>query len=107
VPIGLQRFQEQYAALSERHHSIVNANQRVPNFQPDIDIYGTEGRIVGIDCTRPFREGELRVLTQAGEQITKHSSKDAVVRSIRAFNDAVRDDREPTRRASTVCPAPN
>jgi 1,5-anhydro-D-fructose reductase (1,5-anhydro-D-mannitol-forming) len=73
----------------------VNANQKVAHFQPDIDIYGTEGRIVGINCTRPFRDGELRVLTQAGEQITKYSSRDAVVRSIAAFNDAVRHDREP------------
>ena len=73
----------------------VNANQRVAHFQPDIDIYGTAGRIVGIDCTRPFRDGELRVLTQAGEQVTNYSSKDAVVRSVQAFNDAVRDDREP------------
>jgi 1,5-anhydro-D-fructose reductase (1,5-anhydro-D-mannitol-forming) len=73
----------------------VNANQRVPNFQPDIDVYGTEGRIVGVDCTRPFREGELRVLTPSGEQVTHHSSKDAVVRSVAAFNDAVAHDREP------------
>ena len=73
----------------------VNANQKVPNFQPDIDIYGTEGRIVGINCTRPFRDGELRVLTAAGEQVTPHSSRDAVVRSVAAFNDAVAHDREP------------
>jgi 1,5-anhydro-D-fructose reductase (1,5-anhydro-D-mannitol-forming) len=86
--LALLRFQNGAVAY-------VNANQRVADFQPDIDIYGTAGRIVGVDCTRPFREGELRVLTQAGEQVTKHSSKDAVLRSVRAFNDAVRDDREP------------
>jgi len=86
--LALLRFQNGAMAY-------VNANQRIAHFQPDIDIYGTAGRIVGIDCTRPFREGELRVLTQAGEQVTKYSSKDAVVRSVRAFNDAVRDDREP------------
>lgn len=88
MALALLRFQNGTLAY-------VNANQRVPNFQPDIDIYGTEGRIVGIDCTRPFRDGELRVLTAAGEQVTKHSSRDAVVRSIAAFNDAVRHDREP------------
>ncbi len=86
--LALLRFQNGTMAY-------VNANQRVAHFQPDIDVYGTEGRIIGIDCTRPFREGELRVLTAAGEQVTKHSSKDAVARSVRAFNDAVRDDREP------------
>ena len=86
--LALLRFQNGTLAY-------VNANQRVPHFQPDIDVYGTEGRIVGLDCTRPFRDGELRVLTSAGEQVTKHSSRDAVVRSIAAFNDAVRLNREP------------
>lgn len=88
MALALLRFQNGTLAY-------VNANQKVPNFQPDIAIYGTEGRIVGIDCTRPFRDGELRVLTQAGEQVTKHSSRDAVVRSMAAFNDAVAHDREP------------
>ncbi|HLW46330.1 MAG TPA: Gfo/Idh/MocA family oxidoreductase [bacterium] len=88
MALALLRFQNGTLAY-------VNANQKVPNFQPDIDIYGTEGRIAGVDVTRPFRDGELRVLTAAGEQVTKHSSKDAVVRSIAAFNDAVAHDREP------------
>ncbi|HEV2358732.1 MAG TPA: Gfo/Idh/MocA family oxidoreductase [bacterium] len=86
--LALLRFQNGAMAY-------VNANQKVPNFQPDIDIYGTAGRILGVDCTRPFRDGELRVLTAAGEQVTKHSSKDAVVRSVAAFNDAVKQDHEP------------
>ncbi len=73
----------------------VNANQNVPYYQPDIDVYGTTGRIVGADCTRPFRDGELRVRTEAGEQVTKYTSKDAVVRSIAAFNAAVAQNREP------------
>jgi len=86
--LALLRFQNGTLAY-------VNANQKVPNFQPDIDIYGTAGRIVGIDCTRPFRVGELRVLTASGEQAAKYSSNDAVVRSVAAFNDAVKHDREP------------
>jgi len=86
--LALLRFQNETLAY-------VNANQKVPNFQPDIAIYGTEGRILGIDCTRPFLDGELRVLTASGEQVTKHSSRDAVVRSMAAFNDAVAHDREP------------
>jgi 1,5-anhydro-D-fructose reductase (1,5-anhydro-D-mannitol-forming) len=88
MALALLRFQNGALAY-------VNANQKVPNFQPDIDIYGTAGRIVGVDCARPFRDGELRVLTASGEQVTKHSSGDAVVRSIAAFNDAVAHDREP------------
>ncbi len=86
--LALLRFQNGTLAY-------VNANQKVPNFQPDIDIYGTAGRIVGADTTRPFRVGELRVLTAAGEQATKYSSMDAVVRSVAAFNEAVAHDREP------------
>jgi 1,5-anhydro-D-fructose reductase (1,5-anhydro-D-mannitol-forming) len=86
--LALLRFQNGTLAY-------VNANQKVPNFQPDIDIYGTAGRIVGIDCTRPFRLGELRVLTASSEQVAKYSSNDAVARSIAAFNDAVAHNREP------------
>jgi 1,5-anhydro-D-fructose reductase (1,5-anhydro-D-mannitol-forming) len=86
--LALLRFQNGTMAY-------VNANQNVPNHQPDIDIYGTAGRIVGIGCTRPFRDGELRVLTAAGEQTAKYSSRDAVVRSVAAFNDAVLHNREP------------
>jgi 1,5-anhydro-D-fructose reductase (1,5-anhydro-D-mannitol-forming) len=74
----------------------VNANQKVPHHQPDIAIYGTRGRIVGVDCTRPFRNGELRVLTEAGEQVSQHTSQDAFVRAVAAFNDAVRQDRDPS-----------
>ena len=86
--LALLRFQNGVLAY-------VNANQNVPYYQPDIDIYGTAGRIVGLDCTRPFRDGELRVVTEAGERVTKHTSRDAVVRSVAAFNDAVAHDREP------------
>lgn len=74
----------------------VNANQTTPNFQPDIDLYGTKGRIVGVGITRPFREGgELRVLTEDGETVTPSQTKDAFDRSVAAFHAAVRDDTEP------------
>lgn len=86
--LALLRFQNGTLAY-------VNANQKVPNFQPDIDIYGTAGRIVGVDTTRPFRLGELRVLTQSGERVSKYSSMDAVLRSVADFNDAVANNREP------------
>jgi 1,5-anhydro-D-fructose reductase (1,5-anhydro-D-mannitol-forming) len=88
MAVALLRFENGVLAY-------VNANQNVPFYQPDIDIYGTSGRIVGADCTRPFRDGELRVLTEAGERVTKHTSKDAVVRSLAAFNTAVAENREP------------
>src|SRR5207245_264741 len=71
------------------------ANQNVPHYQADLDIYGTTGRIVAVDCTRPFRDGELRVLTGVGERVTRHTSRDAFLRAVKAFNDAIRHDREP------------
>src|SRR5262249_36904039 len=87
--LALLRFQNGAMAY-------VNANQKVPHHQPDIAIYGTQGRIVGIDCTRPLRDGgELRVRTEAGEQVSRHTSKDAFVRTVAAFNGGVREGREP------------
>lgn len=74
----------------------VNANQMVPLHQADIDIYGTQGRIVGFRCTRPFLDGELRVQRTDSEQVTQYTSKDAFIRAIAAFNDAVLHDREPS-----------
>src|SRR5262249_52288111 len=87
--LALLRFQSGALAY-------VNANQKVPHHQPDIAIYGTQGRILGIDCTRPLRDGELRVRTEAGEQVSRHTSKDAFTRVVAAFNDAVRQGREPS-----------
>ncbi len=86
--LALLRFQSGALAY-------VNANQKVPHHQPDIAIYGTQGRILGIGCTRPLRDGELRVLTEAGERVSQHTSKDAFTRTVAAFNDAVRQGREP------------
>ncbi|MBO0730032.1 MAG: Gfo/Idh/MocA family oxidoreductase [Acidimicrobiaceae bacterium] len=74
----------------------VNTNQKVPNHQPDIQIYGTKGRIVGHNITRPWLEdGELRVLTAEGESVTRHSSLDAFRRCVHAFNQAVLENTEP------------
>ncbi|HLH68561.1 MAG TPA: Gfo/Idh/MocA family oxidoreductase [Candidatus Dormibacteraeota bacterium] len=73
----------------------VNANQTTPNFQPDIDIYGSRGRIVGHGVTRPWREGEMRVLTEAGEEVTQESTHDCYRRLIDDFNHAVLEGREP------------
>lgn len=72
-----------------------NANQTVAGFQPDIDIYGTKGRILGVDCTRPGLDGELRVLGESGETVTPVSSKDAFARSVAAFQHALDTDEEP------------
>lgn len=73
----------------------VNANQKTPHPQADIDIYGTRGRIVGHHLTRPGLDGELRVLTEKGEAATPYSNRDAYQRVVAAFNDAVLHRREP------------
>ncbi len=73
----------------------VNGNQKTPNFQADIDIYGTDGRIVGDHLTRPGHDGELRVLTEKGETVTPYSNKDAYQRVVADFNSAVLHERDP------------
>jgi len=73
----------------------VNANQKTPNYQADIDIYGTRGRIVGDHLTRPGLEGHLRVLTERGESVAPYSNTDAYQRTVAAFNDAVLHNTEP------------
>jgi 1,5-anhydro-D-fructose reductase (1,5-anhydro-D-mannitol-forming) len=73
----------------------VNANQRTPNHQPDIDIYGTKGRILGHGITRPWLDGEMRVLTEEGETVTQESTHDCYRRLIDDFNHAVLEGREP------------
>lgn len=73
----------------------VNANQKVPDFQPDIDIYGTRGRIVGHNVTRAWIDGELRVKIGDQETVTQYTSRDAFNRMVQAFNRAVIEDHEP------------
>ncbi len=73
----------------------VNGNQTTPNFQADVDIYGTTGRIVGDHLTRPGHDGELRVLTEKGETVTPYSNTDAYQRVVADFNSAVLHEREP------------
>jgi 1,5-anhydro-D-fructose reductase (1,5-anhydro-D-mannitol-forming) len=73
----------------------VNVNQIVPHYQADIDIYGTKGRIVGDQLTRPWQDGELRVLTEEGEKVTRYSNKDMYVRTVEDFARAVIEGGQP------------
>lgn len=70
----------------------VNAGQRVPYPRADVTIFGTTGRIVGVNSTRPNMEGEVRVTTESGEAVTPFDTKDGFRRGISAFNRAVIDD---------------
>lgn len=73
----------------------VNANQAVPNFRPDLVLYGTQGRIVGDSVTRPGLDGQVRILAGVEESSFETTSRDAFVRAVAAFQQAVVDDVEP------------
>jgi 1,5-anhydro-D-fructose reductase (1,5-anhydro-D-mannitol-forming) len=74
----------------------LNANQKVPFFQPDLEIYGTKGTVMGRNCTRPFMDTEVTVRTAGGERTTPSSTKDGFDRAVAAFNRAVLEDRTPS-----------
>jgi 1,5-anhydro-D-fructose reductase (1,5-anhydro-D-mannitol-forming) len=74
----------------------VNVNQSVSYPQADITIYGTKGRVVGRSCTRMNMTGTLSILTEAGETTVETSSYDAYCKAVAAFEEAVREGREPS-----------
>lgn len=74
----------------------VNANQSVPHSRDDIVLYGTQGRVLGLNLSRPDREGTLSILTPAGERTFPVRSHDGYRRVIEAFADAVAHDQDPS-----------
>ena len=74
----------------------VNANQSTPHARDDIVLYGSEGRLLGGNLSRPGRDGTLSFITAAGERVLPASSHDAYRRVIDAFAEAVLDDRDPS-----------
>ena len=74
----------------------VNANQSTPHARDDIVLYGSEGRVLGSNLSRPGRDGTLSFITPAGERAFPASSRDAYRRVIDAFAGAVLDDRDPS-----------
>lgn len=74
----------------------VNANQAAPNYQADLTVYGSGGRVVGRSVTRPFLEGgTISILSGEDERTIDVSTKDAFDRSVAAFQAAVANDEEP------------
>jgi 1,5-anhydro-D-fructose reductase (1,5-anhydro-D-mannitol-forming) len=73
----------------------VNANQLYPDNQPEIDVYGSKGRITASRVTRPWMDGQMRVLTESGEKVTQETSQDCYRRVIDDFNRAVLESRDP------------
>ena len=74
----------------------VNANQSVPHSRDDIVLYGTEGRILGRNLSRPERDGTLSIITPDGEREFPASSRDAYQRTVGAFADAVLRGHDPS-----------
>jgi 1,5-anhydro-D-fructose reductase (1,5-anhydro-D-mannitol-forming) len=67
----------------------VNANQSVPNSQPNLSIYGTEGTVLGRNVTRPNLTGSISVLGRSGSTERQVSTAGAFVTTIARFADAV------------------
>jgi 1,5-anhydro-D-fructose reductase (1,5-anhydro-D-mannitol-forming) len=74
----------------------VNANQSVPNPQDDIVLYGSEGRILARNLSRPDRDGLLSMITRDGAREFAATSHDAYRLTVEAFADAVLDGRDPS-----------
>lgn len=74
----------------------VNANQSTPHHQPDVVLYGTEGRVLGKNVSRPNLTGTFTVTTENGEDSHEASTAGAYEATIAAFADAVLAGREPS-----------
>jgi 1,5-anhydro-D-fructose reductase (1,5-anhydro-D-mannitol-forming) len=72
-----------------------NANETLRDPLNDIVIYGSEGRIVGRGFTRSRDDGELSVLTDSGETVTRYSAPEAHRLCLAAFTRAVLAGEEP------------
>ena len=74
----------------------VNANQSAPHSRDDIVLYGSEGRILGRNLSRPGRDGTLEITTGDGTREVPATSHDAYRRTIDAFAAAVLGGRDPS-----------
>jgi 1,5-anhydro-D-fructose reductase (1,5-anhydro-D-mannitol-forming) len=72
-----------------------NGNQLTAMPLNDIVIHGTKGRIDGRGITRNWKEGEMRIVTAAGERSGKYQTYDCYDRLIAAFSRAILDGRDP------------
>ena len=72
-----------------------NCNERIRDPLNDIAIYGTSGRIVGTSFTRSRSDGELTILTDLGETVSRYPAPEAHRLSLAAFTHAVLQGEEP------------
>lgn len=92
---------EQLVAMSLRFEAGVIATvccgRRLPDSHHDVVLYGSEGRISGLDTLGEGRQGSLQVMS---ETVNKTASINAnllanYVDELTDFQQAIRDDREP------------
>jgi 1,5-anhydro-D-fructose reductase (1,5-anhydro-D-mannitol-forming) len=88
LPMVLMRFASGVLAFA-------NGNQLTPMPLNDIVIHGTKGRIDGRGITRNWKEGEMRVVTEAGERSGKYQTFDCYDRLLKAFSEAILAGRDP------------
>jgi 1,5-anhydro-D-fructose reductase (1,5-anhydro-D-mannitol-forming) len=75
----------------------VQVNQAASLPQADLVVYGTDGRVVGTNVTRPGLAGTIAVTRGAdADDERRVSSADAYRLTVDAFADAVRRDHEPS-----------
>jgi 1,5-anhydro-D-fructose reductase (1,5-anhydro-D-mannitol-forming) len=74
----------------------LNASQAVPYPRDDIALYGTEGRVLAPNLSRPDRDAEMSFITRDGERTFPASSRGSYLRLIEAFADAVTSGRDPS-----------
>lgn len=74
----------------------VNANQAVPFAQDDFVLYGTEGRVLGRNLSRPGREGTLIITTGDGARETAASTKLGYQATLASFAEAIEAGTDPS-----------
>jgi 1,5-anhydro-D-fructose reductase (1,5-anhydro-D-mannitol-forming) len=74
----------------------LNASQAVPQPRDDIAVYGTEGRVLAPNLSRPDRDSVMSFITRDGEREFPASSHGSYVRTVEAFTEAVENGRDPS-----------
>jgi 1,5-anhydro-D-fructose reductase (1,5-anhydro-D-mannitol-forming) len=74
----------------------LHASQAVPHPRDDIALYGTEGRVLAPNLSRPDRDSVMSFITRDGEREFPVSSRGSYLRTIDAFAKAVAAGRDPS-----------
>ena len=76
----------------------VNSNQSIPYPHNDIEVFGTRGRITGVNLTRRRSDGELEVLTATTRTVSSYPQPSGLSheQTLAAYTEAVLGDKEPS-----------